>query len=189
MVVSRRGSVGARLTVVATVAALTAGCGKADTAARDSVVAASVAAAAANTAVPDPCPATGHWQPCSVKKRLQMTGLAPRDSALSDTVKLGPTPTVYVAGGSAIAVYLFPDSAARRRAAETLDATKFIAPDAALSMRHEATAIQNDNLLAILYTQRDHQRERVSDALMGGPPQPARSINAQQAPPSRPPTR
>ena len=99
-----------------------------------------------------------------------MTGLAPRDSTIADTVRLGPTPIVYVAGGSAIAVYLFPDSVARRRAAATLDTAKFIAPDAPLTMRREATAIQNDNLLAILYSQRDQQRERVSDALMAGAP-------------------
>lgn len=159
--------------IAATLALLTAGCGRDDEAAHDSAVAASAVAAAATSGAPqEPCPATGHWQPCSVKKRLQMTGLAPRDSAVSDTIRLGPTPTVYVAGGSALAVYLFPDSAARRRAAATLDPTKFITPNAALTMRHESTAIQNDNLLAILYTQRDQQRERVSDALMGGPPQP-----------------
>jgi hypothetical protein len=105
-----------------------------------------------------------------VKKRLEMTGLAPRDSAISDTVRLGPTPIVYVAGGSAIAIYLFPDSVSRRRAATSLDATRFIAPDAALTMHHEATTIQNDNLLAILYSLRDQQRERVSDALMAGAP-------------------
>jgi hypothetical protein len=161
-----------RVSRVVPVIALLVACGKDDKAARDSsaAVAASAVAATTNT-TPEPCPATGHWQPCAVKKRLQMTGLAPRDSVIADTVMLGPTPTVYVAGGSAIAVYLFPDSAARRRAAATLDSTKFIAPEAALTMRHEWTAIQNDNLLAILYTQRDQQRERVSDALMAGPPQ------------------
>ncbi len=163
---------GGRLMLLATFAAVTASCGKDDKSARDSAAtAAAVAASGAALAAPEPCPATGHWKPCAVKKRLEMTGLAPRDSVVSDTVKLGPTPTVYVAGGSAIAVYLFPDSATRRRAAATLDTTKFIAPDVALTMRHEATAIQNDNLLAILYSQRDQQRERVSDALMGGPPQ------------------
>lgn len=135
---------------------------------RDSAVAAVASQSA--TASAGPCPATGHWVPCQVKKRLQMTGLAPRDSVISDTVQLGPVPDVYVAGGSAIAVYLFPDSVSRRRAAATLDTTKFIAPDAALTMRHEATAIQNDNLLAILYSLRDQQRERVSDALMAGAP-------------------
>lgn len=161
-----------RVSLATTAIAFLAGCGKDEQAARDSAaaLAASAGTSAANTA-PEPCPATGHWQPCAVKKRLEMTGLAPRDSVIADTVKLGPTPTVYVAGGSAIAVYLFADSTARRRAAATLDTTKFIAPDAALTMRHESTAIQNDNLLAILYTQRDQQRERVSDALMAGPPQ------------------
>lgn len=137
---------------------------------RDSASAAAAAASQAASASTAPCPATGHWVPCQVKKRLEMTGLAPRDSVLQDTVRLGPVPIVYVAGGSAIAVYLFPDSVSRRRAATTLDTTKFIAPDAALTMRHEATAIQNDNLLAILYTLRDQQRERVSDALMAGAP-------------------
>lgn len=161
-----------RVALAAAVAALVAGCGSDETASRDSAAAAARAvAAAANTAPPEPCPATGHWQPCAVKKRLEMTGLAPRDSVISDTVRLGPTPTVYVAGGSAIAVYIFPDSTSRHNAAATLDSTKFIAAEAALTMRHEATTIQNDNLLAILYTQRDQQRERVSDALMGGPPQ------------------
>jgi hypothetical protein len=171
--VSRVSAARRRLAMVATLAVLTIRCGRNDRGTPDSTTAARAAATAATSVAPrEPCPATGHWQLCSVKKRLQMTGLAPRDSAVSDTVKLGAAPTVYVAGGSAIAVYLFPDSAARRRAAATLDSTKFIAPGAALTMRHEATAIQNDNLLAILYTQREHQRERVSDALMGGPPQP-----------------
>jgi hypothetical protein len=166
------GTASGRLVIVATLGILTVGCGKDEKPGNDSAIAASAVAAAAGSATSqEPCPATGHWQPCSVKKRLQMTGLAPRDSAVADTIQLGPTPTVYVAGGSALAVYLFPDSAARRRAAGTLDSTKFIAPNAALTMRHESTAIQNDNLLAILYTQREHQRERVSDALMGGPPQ------------------
>jgi len=166
-----RGRRALAVTITATLA-ITASCGNDDKAARDSAAArAAVAAYNAANAAAEPCPATGHWEQCAVKKRLEMTGLAPRDSVVSDTVKLGPTPTVYVAGGSAIAVYLFPDSTARRRAAATLDTTKSIAPDAALTMRHEATAIQNDNLLAILYSQRDQQRERVSDALLGGPPQ------------------
>ena len=174
MVVSaRRSAAEARALLAGVAAMLVAACGSGDKASRDSAAAASAAsaAAAAANAPPEPCPPTNHWQQCSVKKRLEMTGLAPRDSVIADTVKLGVTPTVYVAGGSALALYLFPDSTARRRAAATLDTTKFIAPEASLTMRHEATAIQNDNLLAILYTLRDQQRERVSDALMGGPPQ------------------
>lgn len=170
MVVSATRRVTLHLALVTFVAALTVACGDDGRAAKDSAVAAA-AATTTNAGPPASCPPTGHWGECQVKKRLEMAGLAPRDSVLADTVALGPVPRVYVAGGSAIAVYLFPDSMARRRAAATLDTTKFIAPEAALTMRHESTAIQNDNLLAILYTQRDQQRERVSDALMGGPPQ------------------
>ena len=39
-------------------------------------------------------------------------------------------------------------------------------------MLSRATVIQNDNLLALLYSKNEQQRERVSDALMAGPPQP-----------------
>jgi hypothetical protein len=166
--------VNARCALLAGIAGMIlVGCGSSDKAAQDSAAAASAAAAASVSAnaLAEPCPPTNHWQQCSVKKRLEMTGLAPRDSVIADTVKLGVTPTVYVAGGSALAVYLFPDSSARRRAAGSLDTTKFRAPDASLTMRHEVTAIQNDNLLALLYTLRDQQRERVSDALMAGAPQ------------------
>lgn len=118
------------------------------------------------------CPKTGHWSPCQVKMRLEQAGVAPRDSSLDDLPKLGPAPIVYAVGNAPLAIYLFPDAAARERAARALDTTRFIAPNAALSMRHEATAIQNDNLLGLLFTQRDQQRERVSDALSAGAPQP-----------------
>jgi hypothetical protein len=146
-------------------------CGKDRAASRDSL-AAMQSATPATSGSADACPRTGHWSSCQVKKRLDQAGVAPRDSSLGDLPTLGPTPIVFVVGTSGLAVYLFPDSTARRLAAAALDTTKFIAPSASLTMRHEATAIQNDNLLAILYSQRDQQRERVSDALMAGAPQP-----------------
>lgn len=107
-----------------------------------------------------------------MKKRLEQSGVAPRDSTLADLPRLGPAPISYAVGTSALAVYLFPDAATRERAARTLDSTKFVGPARQVTMRHEATAIENDNLLAILFTQREQQRERVADALMAGPPQP-----------------
>jgi hypothetical protein len=36
----------------------------------------------------------------------------------------------------------------------------------------QATVIENDNLLALLFSQNDQQIERVSDALTAGAPQP-----------------
>jgi hypothetical protein len=142
------------------------------TPARDSTVPASHPASATGSSTADSCPRTGHWIPCQVRRRLEQSGLAPRDTSLDDLPRLGPSTSMYVVGTNGLAVYLYADSTARRQAAAGLDPARFIAPSAALTMRHEATAIQNDNLLAILYSQRDQQRERVSDALMAGPPQP-----------------
>jgi hypothetical protein len=42
-------------------------------------------------------------------------------------------------------------------------------------MRAEPTLIASENLLAILRSRSDHQRERVSDALTAGPPQRSRT--------------
>jgi hypothetical protein len=138
---------------------------------RDSASAIGAPGTTSASAMKPACPRTGHWTPCQVKARLQQSGVAPRDSTLDDLPRLGPRPAVYAIGASGLAVYLFPDAAARERAARTLDSTRFVPPSSALSMRQEATVIQNDNLLAVLYSQRDQQRERVSDAFLAGAPQ------------------
>lgn len=157
---------------VAALAVALLACGQDRAPAPDSTSLPATARSGAAAAAADECPRTGHWIPCQVKRRLDQSGIAPRDSTLENLPSLGPPPIVYVVGRSGLAVYLFPDSAARLRAAATLDSTKFVAPSASLTMRGEATAIQNDNLLAILYSRREQQRERVSDALMAGAPQP-----------------
>jgi hypothetical protein len=119
------------------------------------------------------CPGTGRWTPCAVLKRLEAAGVAPRKTEeLPDLPALGVTPILYMVGRSGLAVYLFADSRARQRAGLTLDTTRYISAARELSMRGETTAIQNDNLLALLFSRSEQQRERVSDALMAGPPQP-----------------
>jgi hypothetical protein len=152
--------------------ALAAGCGKGPPAVRDTAVAAGASPMARAAGTPT-CPRTGHWSGCQVKLRLDQAGVAPRvGEAPAELPKLGPAPTIYLVGQSPLAVYLFADAAARERAARQLDSTKFIAPSVALTMRGEGTAIQNDNLLALLFSRNDLQRERVSDALTAGAPQP-----------------
>jgi hypothetical protein len=119
------------------------------------------------------CPGTGHWSDCAVLKRLESAGVAPQKAAeLPDLPDLGTRPTLFKVGKSGLAVYLFADSAARARAARTLDTLHYVSAAKELSMRGETTAIQNDNLLALLYSRSEQQRERVSDAFMAGPPQP-----------------
>jgi hypothetical protein len=119
------------------------------------------------------CPGTGHWSPCTVVTRLEAAGVAPqKTTSLRDLPPLGATPALYTVGKSGLAIYLFADSASRSRAARTLDTTRFISAAKELTMRGETTAIQNDNLLALLFSRSEQQRERVSDALTAGPPQP-----------------
>ena len=169
--------VGGRVLVLLAAAA---GCGKSDVPAADSprsAVAprATTVGANANANV-DPrkpaCPRTGHWVDCQVRERLVRSGLSPRDTSRDELPALGPTPVVLRLGRGALAVYLFADSATRARAAARLDTVKYVRAPNPPTMMSAATMIENDNLLALLFSKNDQQIERVSDALMAGPPQP-----------------
>jgi hypothetical protein len=71
-------------------------------------------------------------------------------------------------------VFLFADSAARRAAETKLDSAKYVAYDTPLPpLGDHPTLIRSANAIAILHSKSDHQRERVSDALTAGPPQPS----------------
>ena len=119
------------------------------------------------------CPGTGHWDSCGVRQRLESAGVAPQKAeSLPDLPAVGPAPLLYMVGRSGLAVYLFADSTARSRAARALDTLHFVSQAKSLTVRGETTAIESDNLLALLYSRSEQQRERVSDALTAGPPQP-----------------
>ena len=119
-----------------------------------------------------PCPKTGHWIECQVRERLTRSGLAPHDTTREALPSLGPAPFVYRLGRGGLAVYLFPDSNARLRAARTLDTVKYVRAPGAPTMVSQAMVIENDNLLGLLFSKNDQQIERVSDALTAGAPQP-----------------
>ena len=155
-----------------------AGCGRTDAPARDSLrpeVAAGTSAASGNVNA-DPrkpaCPKTGHWADCHVRERLVRSGLVPRDTTRDALPALGPSAAVLRLGRGALAVYLFDDSVSRSRAAARLDTVKYVRAPNPPTMISEATVIENDNLLALLFSKNEQQIERVSDALMAGPPQP-----------------
>jgi hypothetical protein len=156
---------------------LTFACGRDRTPVADSTTATSGGEPASTVGVSTKptCPGTGHWSQCAVLKRLEAAGVAPQMTAsLSDLPELEVHPTLYMVGRSGLAIYLFADSTARARAARSLDTTRYISAARELSMRGETTAIQNDNLLALLFSRSEQQRERVSDALTAGPPQPGK---------------
>jgi hypothetical protein len=169
---------GSRLFSFACVALLAQGagaCGRDETAAADRAKSPSTPAVASSAAPAQKpaCPRTGHWIPCQVRDRIDRAGLTPHDTTLSSELpKLGPTPAAYRIGKAVLVVYLFPDSTARSRARGLLDTTRYVADTHPLTIQSEGTVIQNDNLLALLFGKNEHQRERVSDALTAGPPQP-----------------
>ena len=118
------------------------------------------------------CPATGQWALCSITQRLERAGLAPRRD--SGEIRLEPLtrPGVRLKVGSAeLDLFLYPDAAARERDERRLDRRRFIDASEEPTMRREATLIRSANLLAVLRSINDRQRERVSDAIVAGPPQ------------------
>ena len=121
------------------------------------------------------CPANGSWAECSVIYRLERAGLAPQvDSAAKPNEKnLGGTPIILKIGLSAeLELHLYADSAARVAAVSTLDRSQFVNGTAQQTMKRERTLIESVNLVGFLTSINAHQRERVSDALTAGPPQP-----------------
>ena len=122
------------------------------------------------------CPATGLWARCSLVARLDASGLAPRvDSSPADEPPIPQKGLLIHLYQSDLEVYLFPDSASRRAMSSRLDTTKYVAWDAPLPpLGDHPTLITNANVIAILHSKSDHQRERVNDAITAGAPQPSR---------------
>ena len=91
-------------------------------------------------------------------------------------------------GRAELEVYVYPDVAARARDVARLDTTRYLGYTEAVSMQQLPTLIQSVNLVAILHSRNDHQRERVGDALTAGPPQPPAPTRLPAAsPPDRSP--
>ena len=153
--------------------AFASACGRGNEAAKDSVVTQPTSSTAAAAGGPI-CPRTGHWSECTVRIRLDQSGLAPQSGAekIGDLPKLATKPITLTIGNAGVAYYLFPDTVSRRAAAATLDTSRYIAQTRPISMKNETTLIENDNVLLLLFSKNEHQRERVADAITAGPPQP-----------------
>jgi hypothetical protein len=133
-------------------------------------------AAAPVAAAPGPqCPANGLWARCSVMYRLERSGLVPKvdSTAKPERVSLrGEGFVIKIGRLASLDVFLYPDSTSRIADERTLDRSDLVAPGAPQTIRRERTLIENANLVALLTSLNDHQRERVSDALTAGAPQP-----------------
>jgi len=121
------------------------------------------------------CPATGLWAQCSVLYRLERSGLAPH---LDSTAKVdekalnGQSFIVHFGTNSTLEVFLYADSTTRIKDGAKLDRTKLVNATAIQTMNRERTLVENANLIGLLTSLNDRLRERVSDALSAGAPQP-----------------
>jgi hypothetical protein len=107
-------------------------------------------------------------------ERLDRAGLAPRLDSAAGAVRLESLTQRgdrVLLGAAQLELFIYADAAARERDEARLDKKSYIDPSAEPTLRGEATLIRNANLLAIFRSRNDHQRERVADALMAGPPQ------------------
>lgn len=121
------------------------------------------------------CPANGTWAECSVIYRLERAGLAPKvdSSAKPAEPGLGGLAILFKIGLSAqLEIHLYADSAARVAATSALDRSQFVNGTQPQTIKRERTLIESSNLVGVLTSINGHQRERVSDALTAGPPQP-----------------
>lgn len=120
------------------------------------------------------CPNTGNWAPCSVIYRLERAGLAPvRDSAPVTEEPLRFPGLLLNLGRGELELYIYESASSRERDQARLDRTKYVVYPAPMPIRPVPTLITSANLIAILHSRNDHLRERVSDALTAGPPQPS----------------
>lgn len=108
--------------------------------------------------------------------RLARSGLEPEvdSTATPEEKSLHGSGIVIKIGRSAkLEVFLYADSAARAADEVHLDRAQLVSDTTPQTIRRERTLIENANLVGLLTSINDHQRERVSDALTAGPPQPA----------------
>ena len=121
------------------------------------------------------CPATGLWAECAVLYRLERSGLAPHvdSTGKADEKALTGRPLLVKFGtASRLEVFFYPDSLARIADAKKLDRTTLVGATDQQTLKRERTLIENGNLIGLLSSINDRLRERVSDALTAGAPQP-----------------
>jgi hypothetical protein len=109
--------------------------------------------------------------------RLERSGLAPKiDSTAppSETQFTGKRIMLKIGRSAELEVYLYADSAARIADEQRLDRARFVNATAPQTIARERTLIESANVLGFLTSLNSHQRERVSDAITAGAPQPLR---------------
>jgi len=121
------------------------------------------------------CPRDAQWHPCSVERRLAQSGLRP----VSEPDSTSGIPGVrgdalhWRLGRQWLRVVLFPDSTSARAAMGAMDSLR-AAPrgDTTVVWPERVTLLRSANAIGLLVGGSDRTVERVTDALLAGPPQP-----------------
>lgn len=119
------------------------------------------------------CPPTGLWAECSLVKRLEMSGLGlerAQDPATEEP--LTRQGVAFRTRSAELEAYFFPDRSTREREQRRLDRDRYITPEQSAAATDLPTLVASENLLVILHSRRERQRERIALAITAGPPQP-----------------
>ena len=120
-----------------------------------------------------PCPPDGSWKECNVTERLIRAGMGVRlDSAPAKDSAIARPGLLYHIGRATLQVYMFANETERKAAVARLDTTGFIDYMATQVYPPRTSMLQSANLLALLVSQSETQRQRIGDAITAGPPQP-----------------
>jgi hypothetical protein len=127
------------------------------------------------TSIAHDCPVTGHWSRCLILRRIEQAGLTVRRESLT-VIHESPLTIdglrLPIARGE-IHLFIYADSAMTRRDMARLDMTQFVMPDAEPDIRRR-TLVRSDNVLVLMNVANGANNERIGNAVMAGPPQPAR---------------
>lgn len=117
----------------------------------------------------DGCPAGALWAQCSVRERLERSGLAPQPV---DTVRhafLHVPGQRYRLGDAELQAFVYESPAMRERDTAPLDSIRAAPPGTETTWERPPTLITSGNLAAILLGGNARQVERVTLALTAGP--------------------
>jgi hypothetical protein len=118
------------------------------------------------------CPATGQWSKCAILQRLERAGLAPQvdSAAIATESPLRAKGFLVRLSRSEAEVYLYESSSARKNDEDRLERSRYLDYSESVSMQTLPTLISSSNVLVVLHSRNDHQRERVGDAITAGLP-------------------
>jgi hypothetical protein len=122
------------------------------------------------------CPRDGAWHPCSLERRLQMSGFRTvREDSVVQIPGVSEDAALWMIGRQSLRVVFFASASAADQAMSALDSAR-AAPrgDTTVVWSDRPTLLRSANALAVLIGGSERTVERIANAITAGPPQPER---------------